>query len=711
MKHQATWTRTLATLTAAAALSGCGGSGGGGTANPVPAPAVTHVYAYAQLDPSAGSLQALPIPSDALLRSSVTGLNNLPGSTEPVTSFNTLKGFSTSAPIYIPLQGSIDQTTVTPTTVLVLDATTKASMPMTLSVSSGQTGDTIVATPVLPLQANTRYEVILTSGVLTSSGDPVMSATVPGLLKSTTALVDGNNLSLLPGVTDFEAQQLEKLRQAWQPIWTLAESVTGVTRADIPMAFSFTTQALHDTLQKLNAKVQTTTAASPTVSAILPGQLSGTIFGTANVQAFYTAVFTPSLGAGPAAALASTITHVGGVYTGTYSSPDYIDYTDGSNPAGKPWTLDGTGVPVAAAPRTQQFIAFLPPAPAPALGFPTVIYVHGITRNMLDSMLVADALNSQGIAVIAVNQPLHGSNDLIPANAYQHVVVNGVDQGDGYTYLNLANLRVGRDNLRQSVADLYELTHLITAGNTKLDTTNYANQPLLAQTPPAVVGQSLGAINAATYSVTEKNNELAVLNVGGGRIGSLLQNSQVIGAEVNAQLALNQVNVGTAAYQNFFWMAQALIDDADPFNYVGAYTTDVYRGGATAGGHTHNMLLQEMIGDDTVPNSAAADLALAANLPQAYAKSPISGLNQVSTTPVQGSMLYQFRGGAHGFLINGSAQTALGQQQVVGYVGSYFAAPLPSITNVQPGAKPAGTGAPTSPLFDVIVKPSGLFGF
>lgn len=693
MKRTSNWVRSLLAVATIVILSGCGSNSGVSSGTPIISSAATpQALAYAQLDLTAGTLQAIPHPVDALLRNT-NGSNNLPATTSAALAFNTLSGFSTSAPIYVPFVGTLDPATVTSANILVVNGANEPQE-MTLSIISGAAGDTVALSPVRPLMNSTQYTVIVTNRVTSRDGSPVLPVTTTGLLQFNAPLVDASGHTTVSGLSDAQAAQLEPLRQAWQPVWTQAQIATGLPITRIPMAFAFTTQPLYTTLQTLNAHVQTIPAPTPTVAGI-NGLPFGAWFGTVMVDNFFTALDVALI----------PHTHIGGVYVGSFSSPNYISYADPANPAGSPWLMSG-GLPVEQSTRTQQFVACLPNPttfPAPAGGYPTVIYVHGITRNMFDMLAVADGLNQAGIAVIAINLPLHGSNDLIPTNAYKNI-----PEGDGYGFINLGNLLTGRDNLRQSAADLYELTHMITAGNTRLDAGNYPDQALLAANP-GLLGQSLGSIVSALYIATDGANDVSVLNVPGGRIGSLLQNSPEFTPAINAQLAAAGVPVGSSAYQDFFWIAQTVLDDADSFNYGPFFNTDTIRG--TTPGRPHYALLQEMLNDQVVPNSATTDLARSMNVQQAYAKSVISGLTQNSAPiGVQGSMLYQFSGGVHGFLINGSAQTAACQTQVVTYFGGYFLSQPggPGITDVQPpGTKLLD--AFRQPWLDATVRAGGVF--
>lgn len=691
MKRFPAFTRGLLALAVGAMLTGCG-SGGGASTSSIPTTnaasvgntAPTVPFTYAQFDPTSGSLGTLPRPSDALLRNPSTGKNALPGTTSAAQAFNALSGFSTAAPIYVPLQGRADAATITAANVkLVTDS--QAAAPVALSVLTSGSNDTIVITPTVPLTANTHYTAIVTSGVHDTAGRSIVSSDILGLLKRTTPLVDADGHSVFPTISDAEAAQLEALRQAWQPIWAQATATTGQSVDNIPVAFAFTTQPLYSTLKAINTATQGSTAPTPTLAGIA-GAPIGAFFGTAG-PASVTAYFTnPAFSAIPH-------NNIGGLYTGTFSSPDYISYADPANPAGAPWVIGGNGLPTVQSTRTQQFICCLPDPVAHAVppgGYPTVIYVHGITRNLFDSLAVADAFNSQGIAVIAINQPLHGSNDLIPANQYK----NQAD-GDGYGFINLNNLLTGRDNLRQSCADLYVLTRMINAGNSNFDNSNYGATTLL-HAGPTMLGQSLGSIVSTDYIATEATSVTSVLNVGGGRIGTLLQNSPSFTPQVNAGLAAAGVVPGTQAYQDFFFIAQTVIDDGDSFNYGQFWNHDTIRGAAA--NSVHHTLLQEMIGDQTVPNMSTEDLARAMQVSQAYAKQPISGLFQEAAGPESSGLgvLYQFSGGAHGFMIDGVIPVLTGQcqTQVVTWFGLYFGGFAPTVTNIQPAKAAAAAGTP-----------------
>ncbi len=124
----------------------------------------------------------------------------------------------------------------------------------------------------------------------------------------------------------------------------------------------------------------------------------------------------------------------------------------------------------------------------PEAGWPIVIFQHGITRSREDMFAIAATLAGQGFAVIAIDAPLHGitnktdpffHNQLLTGTPAAGLITgertfdldlengagapgpDGTIDPSGTYFINLSNLLVSRDNLRQATADLMELTRAI----------------------------------------------------------------------------------------------------------------------------------------------------------------------------------------------------------------------------------------------------------
>jgi Pla-1/cef family extracellular lipase len=124
------------------------------------------------------------------------------------------------------------------------------------------------------------------------------------------------------------------------------------------------------------------------------------------------------------------------------------------------------------------------PEPLPALekpeaGWPVVILNHGIPSNKEEMLLVSGGLALQGLATIAIDQPLHGSRGFGPMNASL----------DPLAYMNFGHLPTLRDNVRQSVADLLGLRFGI----------NFLQGADIDKSRVHFLGQSLGSITGVDF--------------------------------------------------------------------------------------------------------------------------------------------------------------------------------------------------------------------
>jgi len=182
---------------------------------------------------------------------------------------------------------------------------------------------------------------------------------------------------------------------------------------------------------------------------------------------------------------------------------------------------------------------------APVAGLTTVdhlvMFQHGITAAkenayaIASSLIAASAAVGSTMAVIAIDHPIHGerSFDFVLAD----LITPGKDgipeisaNTNALAYMNLAYLTVGRDNLRQSIADLLGLRASIGFANKKGE----LGSPGMRV---SYLGHSLGAISgtnflaaASTSPYTTSDNSLFEISatglaMPGGNIANLLVNS------------------------------------------------------------------------------------------------------------------------------------------------------------------------------------------
>ncbi|GAA0850310.1 lipase [Marinobacter szutsaonensis] len=298
-----------------------------------------------------------------------------------------------------------------------------------------------------------------------------------------------------------------------------------------------------------------------------------------------------------------------------------------------------------------------------------VIFQHGITVDRSVATIPAINLTAQSIsqgkciATIAIDQPLHGLSGstvgtipgLTPADQYidpadfpdadyvgeRHFYYSTpegafspqqesaiTDVRSGSLFINLTSMQTTRDNLRQGVMDLLNLSATIANGSLDIDgsNTNYGQNQLHTKNVH-FVGHSLGGITGSVFASMLENPTLRGTNSAtgtlfypelasislmntGGQLTKLVENSPSLAPPVLGGLAAAGVSQGTSTLEAFLYVLQSTIDNVDPVNYgknLGAF--------ATANGT--GILVSEVVGDLTVPNEANVaplDQALSAPL-------------------------------------------------------------------------------------------------
>ena len=632
--------RLLLAVLLAFLVAGCSG---GGSDNPNPTGfSASGPAASLRFDPSVSDI---PLPMD-IARNPATGYNAITGTGEPYTSINSLQGWSTSGPLILNFTAGLDAASVNARSILLIDTVAGTPVPVTFELKTLSAGkSTVLVRPVRALTSFRRYMVIVTNRV-SSASTPIVSSRVAGVLKFGGSLVDANGVSRVSSLTDAQAAALEPLRAAWQPLWASAETITGQPRADIPFAWTFTTQPLFQTLPVLRARVQAENI-TPTVTAAFIGQ--------AQVDAFFGTVL------GNAAIPHNAIT---AVYVGYFPSPKYL-----SDPLNGPF--QGTPAnPTQVGTVNVPFLAYQGASTAAG----TVLFGHGITRSMLDSAAVANTACANGLGLFAINYVLHGNPTFDQTFNLTTRVLPGQTSGTGF--INLNNVRMSRDNVRQSVNDFCAVSRMIASGNTAF----LGGPPVFSTANQVFVGQSLGSIIGTSFAAVEPNVRLLTANVPGARIPKLLIDSPTFGPVITAGLQAAGIQPNTLAFEQFLWITQTVVDDADPFNYA-----PLLRAGTLKGNVTTEVLVQEMLGDTVIPNTATDDLVrgLAINLVQRTnpAENQVpSGVTAV-TGPVAGSGLFQYISGQHGFLLDPTqGPTVAAQTQVFTHlmtgIGSGYTAPM-----------------------------------
>ncbi|MCB1754383.1 MAG: Ig-like domain-containing protein [Gammaproteobacteria bacterium] len=609
--------------------------------------------------------QIIPFPNNLLLLGSEDGTINISVDDEtnyadPQVALNALDGFSTTAPISTTFSQAIDPASVIlGDTVRVFEVSASAEGAVTGVVGelnqtqiaatvTGETGNTLVLLPLQPLKESSTYMVVLTNGIK-NTADPASIAD-----KSVSYYLISGDTPLTTGA----AQALEPLRQL-TATYHAAANANGVPANNIVLSWTFTTQSISPILQAVyDASDAGTIAVSPTG--------------------------VPSSELNPALQGASLI------HFGSLTVPYYQTAPTDDNPQQAVngfWKAANGGFltrfnpqPVATSEQTIPLLLSTPAGDAPGAGWPVVIFQHGITQDRSNMLALADGMAAAGLAVIAIDLPMHGVAPDSPLNAANEQFApfgatertfgldlinndsraaggDGVTDPSGTHFYNLSNLLNARDNLRQAASDLMTLRKSI--GNVDA-------VPLDADTV-GFIGHSLGGITGTTFLAFDDQVGPASLAMPGVGLARLLAGSASFGPIINAGLADQGAPEGSVEYESFLTVAQTVIDSGDPVNF------------STTAAGKHPVHLMEVVGgsggslsDQVIPNAInTAPLSGTEPMIRLMGLDPVISTTGNGSAPVSGAV--RFISGDHGSILNPAADalvTVEMQTQVAKFMAS-----------------------------------------
>lgn len=593
---------------------------------------------------------------------------NIPSSSPPAVAANKLDGFSTGSPVAIPMSVPVDPASVqagvnvhlihicmnallrTP-----IGAGTQGVLPATdFEVSVSKLDPTqILIKPTKPLLSmnpvgssdcagspmqsassipSNGYMVALTKGIRATNGTEFGIAPFYQAVKAgNPSLHDGTSRTahaVSLGLQEETAKFLERIRPLFSGLEGLASQVSGqaINPADIIMTTAFPTQSVGLTLKTLRAGIGSKASALVNSGQNTPAS-AGKIWGGILKIDYY-------LTAGSHAQSTDPLT----------KNWEAAPIASGPGAGSTNLTFRNT-TPVATSEQTIPMLAAIPQSAATPM-MDVAIFQHGITRNRADMLAIADKLNSRGIAVVAIDLPLHGilatdataflRNPQAPERTFELDLVNnasgaagpdGNPDASGTHFINLSQLLVSRDNIRQGAADLMQLNKVLRDGIPELDAMgNPTGNMALQATKVYFVGHSLGAITGITYlgNIAPGDITAATLAMPGASIPKLLDGSSSFAPRIAAGLAASGVESGTPAYETFMSFAQQAVDAADPINYIEA---------AKANTQLH---LIEVVGDGaanlpdvTVPNKVVeGDIANGAHT--VFESAPLAGTDPLA---------------------------------------------------------------------------------
>ncbi len=429
-----------------------------------------------------------------------------PSDCADIDVINTLDGFNLQPRLSIPFSGPIDVSTVSSSTVFLV------------RIGHGHSGDPVginqivwdPATNTLHaesdefLDQHTRYLLVVTDGVRDTDGRRVTGDALEDFLE------DGKHAHHGGSLGDYR----KDLREALERVKIRGHRVVA--------ASVFSTLSATAVLEKIRHEIK---RSRPNPASVLASFELGNLTPTAiqwkrqvktnlaDPAAFSTSFF-------PVAALSVFPGAVGSVAFGRFESPDWETPQKFIPPVGT-----RTGVPAVQGVNTLYFNLVIPVGAPPAGGWPVAIFGHGFTDSKQGApIVVASSLAHHGIATIAINVVGHGGGAagslIITPNVGTPVTIpdggRGIDQDgngtidstEGSSAAPPRGIIANRDGLRQTVADLMQLVHVIETGGI----------PGLSHRRIYYAGQSFGGIYGVKLLALEDSIRAGVPNVPGGPI-------------------------------------------------------------------------------------------------------------------------------------------------------------------------------------------------
>ncbi|MBX5482577.1 MAG: hypothetical protein IRZ16_12175 [Myxococcaceae bacterium] len=295
---------------------------------------------------------------------------------------------------------------------------------------------------------------------------------------------------------------------------------------------------------------------------------------------------------------------VGAVIAGTFSAHDLRE--DGV------WRADWVADPAASPTAELWFTLTLPKGPRPPGGYKVVIGGHGLNgRNTVrlgggtQSFCtdVAEVLAQRGLGCLGIDAPSHGT------------------RGSSFDFFAIEDLRKARDNFRQMTFDQLQLARMAT----RLDLDGDGTPDLSPQL--GYFGNSLGAIMGGSFVSVDPRVRYGALNVPGGGLANILTGESIRDQIGLLLVARTGLTFGSAEYYAAFpllrTVGQLFLESGDPVNLGLAFRDrpDVA------------VLVQEGIGDQTIPNATTEDLAQALGVSAATSSigggAPIRSLTRI----------------------------------------------------------------------------------
>ncbi len=523
-------------LWALLAVAACGGGAGGtdaGLADASPDAFIGPANALFEVprpqQPPADGFYAMPYPTDVRVDDTDGHIdlgdhvrpNDILGEyIDAITAGQ--RGFSPNAGIFFRFDAPIDEATLpaTPEDSVAADASVylvnidpaspdygvRTPLRFRFEHFAGESigGDWLCALPYagFPMRQKTTYALVVTKRVHATDGTAVGTAPDFDAIVADTTPTD---------------PALERAQTIYQPLWDLLDQPGGDERSDVASATVFTTQDVVGLMGAIRQVVWDSVPAPNPRDITWLRELDGYAW-----------------------------------YDGIYDGPNFQAGDVPYMKTGGQIEVDDNGVPIVQRMEQLRFSFTVPTGPMPAGGWPIVIYAHGTGGNYHSFRGRSKALAEQGLAVLGVDQVLHG-----PRNPSASPEIS---------FFNLQNPQAARYNTLQGALDNFQIVRMVRSFSY---TERHPGGRTIRFDPDRIYffGHSQGGLTGPPFLAVEPLVQGGVLSGAGGLIYlSLLLKTEpvniagIIGAFIR-DYPLDEFN-------NFLALIQGWIDLSDPVNYA-----------------------------------------------------------------------------------------------------------------------------------------------
>jgi hypothetical protein len=336
------------------------------------------------------------------------------------------------------------------------------------------------------------------------------------------------------------------------------------------------------------------------------------------------------------------------------------------------FTVDGVVDP-SLSPQSQYdlpVVIYLPKNATPP--YSTLVYGHGLGGDRFQAAQLADFAAPLGLAVVAIDAPKHGDH---PDGPGFNAVLDFF--GLSLNFADPLDALVLRDNFRKGAYDRIALVQMLLAG---VDLQG-SPAPELDPTSLHYLGVSLGGLMGPQLAAFVPEFDTTTFIVPGARVTNIVAEGDQFSVVVD--LFAGMATDGEIA--RFFPLLQGVIDRGDPGTFAPHVADDRIMGFDHA---RPQVLVQMVLDDNTVPNSANTYFARAVGVPHlGEVIFPIGTVPLQPRLPTVGNLDADHTGGSFQFDVvvaddgvttepathSNVARSTLAQLQITTFLDTYLA--------------------------------------